>query len=193
MKILAASFVLATSALYLTARDPHGAPIPEKGGDSLESRLEVRPRPLQGKELAAFHAAKVADFISQDGFGLSRLVLVHANDSSEAPETVSVAGEVFRVSRHELLSLRGGTTPRAYKGNLDGAGMQHFAREETRPLTAFEASAVVAFSRGESLVAEQAPDGIQAVGALRAGEECASCHEVEVGTLLGAFSYGLVR
>mgnify|MGYP007062797490 CR=1 FL=1 len=57
---------------------------------------------------------------------------------------------------------------------------------EGRNLVVQPAKLPVATLQGASEVS-----GLLAVGALRAKASCAKCHEVAVGTLLGAFSYKL--
>ena len=57
----------------------------------------------------------------------------------------------------------------------------------------FELAALDALSQGEDYFVRQKNREIRMVGSLRAVGQCASCHDVERGTLLGAFSYRLVK
>lgn len=62
-----------------------------------------------------------------------------------------------------------------------------------RELDAFEQQALTSLIEGEDLVTDVQPGRIRALGSLRAMRQCLQCHEVERGTLLGAFSYEFLR
>src|SRR6185437_2554396 len=70
--------------------------------------------------------------------------------------------------------------------------MDELRRAPTRPLDAFEAAGLESLRGGEDLFVRDTPDGQRrALGAIRSGKQCLSCHEGQRGELLGAFSYTL--
>jgi hypothetical protein len=52
---------------------------------------------------------------------------------------------------------------------------------------------VTALEKGDNLKLEATPSRILMLGSIRALKQCTSCHSVERGALLGAFSYVLRR
>jgi Leucine-rich repeat (LRR) protein len=62
---------------------------------------------------------------------------------------------------------------------------------QTRAPDAFESAALAKLRQGTEVVADTTASQMRLLGAIRARQECLSCHEVEVGRLLGAFSYTL--
>lgn len=75
--------------------------------------------------------------------------------------------------------------------------MEELGDAPTRELTEFETNALGELRQEKDLVFEEQADGdssrLVMVGALRAGKSCATCHSVPYGTLLGAFSYELLK
>jgi hypothetical protein len=71
--------------------------------------------------------------------------------------------------------------------------MQNLKNLKTRAPDEFELAALDSLSQGEDLFVRQKNREIRMVGSLRAVGQCASCHDAERGTMLGAFSYRLVR
>ena len=63
----------------------------------------------------------------------------------------------------------------------------------TRPLNTFEQQALAELRRGQDIEIGTTPDRIRLLGSIRAVKHCLSCHDVERGELLGAFSYTLFR
>lgn len=64
-----------------------------------------------------------------------------------------------------------------------------FAKADTRPLLPAEQLALKALKDGADFYWEQTGNELRSVGALRAAKNCAECHEVKEGTLLGALTY----
>ena len=62
-----------------------------------------------------------------------------------------------------------------------------------RPFDRFETEALEKLREGNDLMVRISEQEIRAFGAVRARNECLSCHKVEVGTMLGAFTYTLHR
>lgn len=60
-----------------------------------------------------------------------------------------------------------------------------------RKLDDFESKALAQLRESNELVVRTSGTEMQLMGAIRAREKCLSCHECEVGTLLGAFTYRL--
>jgi hypothetical protein len=67
--------------------------------------------------------------------------------------------------------------------------MNKLKETPTRDLDFFEATGVEQLKKGENLYARSQDGVIRMLGAIRAQTSCLSCHLVEEGTLLGAFSY----
>lgn len=98
----------------------------------------------------------------------------------------------WKLVRLELTSLLKHDTPRVYVSeNLPR--MEDLSSTKTRELTKFETDSLAKLRGGEELVVEATANRIEMFGALRAGKDCRRCHEVPLGTLLGAFSYDLRR
>ncbi|MFP6768308.1 MAG: hypothetical protein VB859_09065, partial [Planctomycetaceae bacterium] len=93
------------------------------------------------------------------------------------------------LERVELVSLLLHDEPGVYVSeNLPR--MDELAGSRLRSLNRFEALAMNNLRDGESLVVRGQGDQLKMLGSLRAAKQCAACHRVPRGTLLGAFSYG---
>lgn len=105
-------------------------------------------------------------------------------------------GGAWTLERLDLISVLLHAMPVAYLSDRLPA-MEELRGAMTRPLNDFEASGLASLNDGEDVFIDESTRGdttdIRMVGALRAGESCATCHEVPRGTLLGAFSYRLSR
>ena len=71
--------------------------------------------------------------------------------------------------------------------------MNELSEVQTRDLAGFEAASLPLLELEKNIVIEEAPSRIQMLGALRASDSCRECHHVSQGSLLGAFTYVLVR
>jgi len=98
------------------------------------------------------------------------------------------------IARLELVSLLKHESPRVYVSK-HLPRMQDLAKPEvpTRALDPFERVALQRLIRGEQLVVAAEGNRIFMLGAIRALEQCRSCHDAQEGALLGAFTYELRR
>lgn len=132
---------------------------------------------------------RVAGFL---GHGFGRLPFQHRSRWDEEP----CGDGAWSINRLDLIGLVLHDEPKAYVSD-ELPNMEALRDAPTRSLEDFEAKALEAFGGKEDLVTEETiSDGkthVRMVGAIRAGESCAACHEVPFGTLLGAFSYDLTR
>jgi hypothetical protein len=71
--------------------------------------------------------------------------------------------------------------------------MEKLGTIPTRKLTAFEEVGLAAIRSGKDLYAREFGDTMRMLGAIRAVEQCTTCHACDRGELLGAFSYTLGR
>lgn len=111
-------------------------------------------------------------------------------DRAQPPRRVNHV--TWRFARLELVSLLKHETPRVYMSE-HLPRMQDLDRVTTRALDSFETRALPRLDQGEELITASSPNCIVMLGAIRAGETCLRCHQVERGTLLGAFTYELRR
>ena len=102
------------------------------------------------------------------------------------------AKEQWQIRRLELVSLLKHAEPAVYLSE-HLPRMDELKKARTRPLGKFEAQALQSLQEGEDLVAEASTNRIVLMGSLRASKQCLKCHEQQLGTLLGAFSYELQR
>jgi hypothetical protein len=100
--------------------------------------------------------------------------------------------EKWLVQRIELVSLLKHEQPVAYVSK-HLPRMDELRKAETRPLDGFEMTALASLKKGETIVSDASVNRMYLLGAVRAATQCLDCHSVERGTLLGAFSYELVR
>lgn len=100
--------------------------------------------------------------------------------------------EHWKIGRLELVSLLKHEKPAVYLSE-HLPRMEELKDAKTRPLSAFEKSALEKLLEGEEIVTEARTNDIQMVGALRASKQCLKCHQATHGELLGAFSYDLFR
>ena len=69
--------------------------------------------------------------------------------------------------------------------------MAKVGKYATRPLDEFESAALPVLERGEDLVKEVKENELRVLGSIRAMKQCLTCHDVQRGDLLGAFTYVL--
>ena len=170
-----------------------------------EVELPVNPR-TKTRTFTNFdtmHDAYFDDFAKKPGFGASRIMYLPPRDY------FTLNGETYRFAAPDLLGLEDEPVgyQRPWGANITAAVMskkESRAALKHRTLTSAELSAVAELREGKNLVTMTQPlalvgkhgtnyvTGVLAVGALRAKAQCAACHQVKEGTLLGAFSYTLV-
>ena len=164
--------------------------------------------------LALWHARRGIGFANAPGFGLlaqpggdgwDEPALPPDADPADAPFLLGFSPHAARTSpgagplaprwelvRVELIGLVLHDEPVAYASD-ELPRMGETATHATRPLTAFERSALPRLAAGEWVVAAAHDYRLRAVGALPAAKACAECHGVEEGRLLGALSYDFER
>lgn len=98
----------------------------------------------------------------------------------------------WQISRLELVSLLKHDEPLVYVSH-HLPDMEHLADAPTRPLNAFESSALEKLRTEQDVVIRDGGNKIRMVGSLRAATSCLKCHSVQRGELLGAFSYDISR
>jgi hypothetical protein len=103
----------------------------------------------------------------------------------------------WQVTRLELVSLLRHDEPLAYISDslprMALPRMDNVTEYPTRPLDLFESRGLKSLQVGEDIVSESSINSVRMLGSLRAAKQCAKCHQVERGELLGAFSYLLER
>jgi hypothetical protein len=96
----------------------------------------------------------------------------------------------WKIGQLELVSLLKHEQPRVYQStNLPN--MRELETVPTRTLDSFESAALEKLRGGEDLIVSTGSHEIRMLGSLRAVKQCMECHQVDRGTLLGAFSYRL--
>jgi hypothetical protein len=187
---------------YVTSRAvlelPEVPPLPQPEDEFDYPVTQQGPAGADGKDvpaekLATLHEQGLLDFAGPLGFGYARdrrhVAGFQAHQFREVP---SVPKERWRLRRLELVSLLKFPAPAVYLSeNLPR--MDELREAPTRPLDPFERGALLALRRGEDLVVRQDGERLRVLGSIRAAKQCLDCHEVERGTLLGAFSYKLRR
>lgn len=145
-------------------------------------------------DLAKLHAGRVHSFATTEGFGISRigtprrLPFVARNDSSS---TVA-----YVIRSQELIGIAFHTEPAAYAASFITQTMKQVEAAKAgtlkeRKLDKFETEALAKLRGGRDLVADEQPEKLRVVGAIRAGSDCMGCHNCKERELLGAFSYTL--
>ena len=102
----------------------------------------------------------------------------------------------YRIENLSLIGLIAHDRPVAYVSD-HLPNMEELVDAPTRELDDFEREALKKLRGASDLEVSEKLNGegghIRMLGALRAGENCAACHGVPRGVLLGAFSYQLVQ
>jgi hypothetical protein len=162
----------------------------------------------KSSDIEHLHSASRSDFIDPNSFGsiisdtavgavlrppsmiagfIEHALHYSPNSSMEAPNS-------WIIERLELISLLKFDEPRVYV--LDHLPrMDQLSSDEvpTRPLDKFESAALAKLWTEQDVVVELKENHYRMLGSLRAAKQCANCHGVERGELLGAFSYFIRR
>jgi hypothetical protein len=96
----------------------------------------------------------------------------------------------WRILKLELVGLLLHETPVVYVSD-HLPSMKDAKQLPTRSLDSFEKSTLSALERGEDIIPSREGDTLRILGSIRAAKQCLKCHDVERGSLLGAFSYTL--
>ena len=125
-------------------------------------------------------------FRQQKGWGGSIFDIYAARPSNREVDWI--------VNEVQLIGLLMHDEPVAYVSeNLPDMEELSSATVQTRGLTPFELEALEKFKGGDDTHVNATLNRVEMVGALRASNACVQCHAVENGTLLGAFSYEVLR
>lgn len=157
----------------------------------------ARTKPPSDTELDALHQDAQLDFVNQAGFGYVKdrdhVAGFESHGFFRTPELRKSRDPVRWITRRvELVSILLHDVPMVYVSeNLPN--MQELGDVEVRPLDAFETQSLDALRDGEDLVWRVTANRLRMLGSLRAARQCAQCHMVPRGTLLGAFSYEFHR
>jgi len=143
-------------------------------------------------ELGKLHLDGLLNFVNEGNFGYIRnrnaVAGFKPHQFSELPTLEN--GSSWQLDTLELISLLKHAEPVAYVSR-ELPRMDKLREVPVRPLTEHERAMLEGLRRGEDLQVRSIPDRLRMLGAIRAAEQCLRCHEVERGTLLGAFSYKL--
>ena len=186
---------LVMAALALTAPAADNLTAPQS------SQSAAVPAVTKLASLEAVQAEYLKRFVESPGFGASRILRPRFN----LPVQLVLSGTAWQVPPPQLIGLE--DAPLVYLHNGSGPSKadlsDHALRKllGRRPLTATETNLVAALRAGANLalatnrveVVEEGRSLVReewlALGALRAGRDCAACHQCEQGRLLGAFTY----
>jgi hypothetical protein len=143
---------------------------------------------------AQFDFANVAGFgYVQDqahvvGFRSHRFTELPSGDAVQSASQPAEPRRQWDTRRVELVSLLKHEQPMVYLSkNLPR--MDDLRTAPMRRLDAFEEESLAALRSGQEIHTRAYGERIRMLGAVRAARQCVSCHEVEQGALLGAFSY----
>jgi len=142
--------------------------------------------PMKEQAAVALHRWYTLEFIEQEGFGVARMGTVEMQHRS-----CTINGELFDIQRRLIGDWREGG-PRLYDVNSIGPLMKKsLPRIKSLPLEQLDAVALDALRGGAQLVIDS--DRTRMHGAIRARRACTECHDVAIGTVLGAMRYDLTR
>jgi hypothetical protein len=162
-----------------------------------ERQKPKNPQPVElaahidiGKaSLARLHTERVEKFVAEDGFGMRRVITMKAPTPIVLP--VDKKGNVYDVKSLDLVSLKKDADPIVFVS----AASRHVKKQKDAVKRAPDEFETAAFKKlaDEEVVWMTSGEEIRMVGALRATEDCMSCHKAENGQIIGAFSYTLAR
>lgn len=198
--------MLRASPRYLKADDdpPVALPSPEPAADRAlsaddsagEQEPDIEPEKLHTlrDDTWQMHVNSLRSFANQDGWGYvvdrEHVAGFQSHRLGSKPEPGwDISLQLVRL---ELVSLMKFETPRVYVSEYLPR-MDELDEARTRELDRFESQALESLLGGEDIVDEPKRNRLRMLGSLRALTQCIECHEVERGTLLGAFSYEFRR
>ena len=161
-----------------------------------------------GDEMAllAAHDVYLLEFQHAENFGMSRRIYSTpqielerlADFSGDRSAEFETDGDRPRVRETwnpgdvELVGLLRHESPVVYSAKKAPWINELSADEAVRRLDEFENDGLKKLIAGEEIVFLRQPGAVRALGAIRAGKDCLSCHRGKEGGLLGAFSYRFV-
>lgn len=138
--------------------------------------------------LSALHGESTLDFLNPGGFGYvkdrKQVAGFQGHGFSAEPEPARPE----KLVSIELIGLVVHDEPVVYISQYL-PNMKALGQSPTRMLDEFETAGLQALKDGKHMYAQDFLPGTRAVGAIRATNQCITCHNVQRGDLLGAFSY----
>lgn len=185
--------MLRPDELFLSA-NPRGQSVPAQPGSRLAAEWspgEFRQPPGDDDTLLGrLLDDSILDFANQRGFGYFKDRDHVAGFAGHRFSEVPAPADRWRVGNIELVGLLLHDEPAAYV-SPELPRMDRVREVPTRPLDRFEKFALHSLRQGEDVVASEEGGGIRMLGAVRAINQCTTCHDCDRGALLGAFSYTL--
>lgn len=191
-------------SIHRVALDDAGPVQQPAGDDAGESRFTADQSQNWGKRqdlefslsaaLGRMHVESSSLFSNPTGYGYVRdrdHVAGFVAHSLGKPPSLS-RPRLWELRRVELVSLLKHDQPGVYLSR-HLPRMEDLKSAQVRPLDGFEDSALRRLHDGEDLVVGHRTSQLKMLGSLRAARQCLECHRVPRGTLLGAFSYEMVR
>jgi hypothetical protein len=198
------------SPRYLELREAEPIPLPPPEYEDPSQTEDKRHSPLPmtsvdpaNRETTVnvfekLHQEGLVDFLNPKRFGyvkdLDHVAGFQVHQFSDTPQVEKPPEEKHRwlIQNLELVSLLKHKKPAVYLSDYLPR-MDQLRHALTRPLDAFEKSALVALRQGEDLKVQYSRNHLRMLGSLRAVRQCLECHQAPRGDLLGAFSYKLRR
>ena len=197
---------LSLDATPLELPPPQPIPQPSPRPDSTSAGEVATAEPVaEDSGIEEFNQTQVIEFANAEGFGEvgrdhrgpgspngSRVRGFQSHGFRTLP-TGSV-GDGWQLARLELVSLLKHDPPAVYLSE-HLPRMEELASETapTRPLNAFETTALPQLLEGQNIVAETQGNRLRVLGGVQAAHVCTQCHNVQAGHLLGAFTYQFRR
>lgn len=189
---IACLLALAAAAV---ACSPKPAPLPPPATQPAAS-VSFPTRPPSNsitawKSFPEMHAFYTASFVKNEGFGMRRMFRAEDIDFIRQ---LNLDDGRYAIASVSLVGMLNEPAPRVYVMH-ETPTQRGIAMARNRELTPFESAALERLKAGENIViAEKIDEATRlrpAMASLRAERSCRDCHNVEVGTLLGAFVYSL--
>jgi hypothetical protein len=144
--------------------------------------------------LQMLHQKYVDQFANTQDFGMERMPIVHHFSNLPETWTAQEDGSRWQVKRYHLVGILKADPPVVYLTNGPIRMFNSQDPNNKRALDSFERSRLPNLRAGEDLAVDRSDSNrIRMLGAIRAAKNCAECHQVLEGSLLGAFSYELQR
>jgi hypothetical protein len=179
-------------------RRHHGdAPIPQPGTPSASPWLPelLQKEPVGEKtpaDMLSLHRDSVVDFVNVAGFGYVKDRQHFAGFQEHQVSQTPTLARPWKLQTLDLVGLLLHDEPIAYVSeNLPR--MEELRAAPIRDLDDFETAGLLALQRGEDLFVRERGQERRMLGAIRAVRQCLTCHEVQRGDLLGAFSYRMTE
>lgn len=172
---------------------PQGRPLANLYGVS-EGTRGVDFRPWHNQNILDFANPRSLGYVQRSETKIDTIGFVPHGLSTQPvpPATSGDAYQPWRITTLSLVSLLKHRPGAVYVSD-HLPNMQELTSVPTRELDAFEQRSLEKLRDGEELAVEGGSAEIRMLGAIRAAYQCQDCHQVKRGSLLGAFTYQLVR